>query len=109
MGMRTEIVLIGPVRAGKSTLGKMLGEKLGIAQVSLDDVRWKYYKEIGFDEDLAREIRQKEGFAAMMFYRGLFAAPAVERMLAEHHHCVFDFGAGIYENNEMFERCIIRP
>jgi hypothetical protein len=41
---------------------------------------------------------------AMMFYRELFAAYSVERLLAEHHDCMIDFGAGIYESDEMFAR-----
>jgi shikimate kinase len=102
--MRTEIILIGPVRTGKSTLGRLLAEKLGLPQVSLDVLREQYYQEIGFDPLLAKEIRQKGGFLALMFYRELFAAHAVERILAEHHNCVIDFGAGIYESDEMFAR-----
>lgn len=102
--MRTEIVLIGPVRTGKSTFGRLLAEKLGLPQVSLDGLREQYYAEIGFDPHLAKEIRQKGGFLALMFYRELFAPYAVERLLAEHHDCVFDFGAGIYESDESFAR-----
>lgn len=101
---RTEIVLIGPVRTGKSTLGRLLAENLGLTQVSLDEVRLSYYKEIGYDEDFARQIRQREGFAAFMFYRDLFAAYPVERMFSDYHDCIFDFGAGIYESAEAFQR-----
>lgn len=101
---RTEIVLIGPVRAGKSTLGRLIAERLGLPQVTLDEVRLSYYKEIGYDEDFARQVRQLEGFAAFMFYRELFAAYPVERMLSDYHDCVFDFGAGIYESDEAFRR-----
>lgn len=62
--MRSEIVLIGPLFAGKSKLGKLLAEELGLPQVSLDTLRWEYYREIGFDEALAQELRQKGGFLA---------------------------------------------
>ena len=102
--MPADIVLIGPVRAGKSTLGKLLSATLGLPQVSLDTVRYGYYKEIGYDENYARDIRRQEGFVAFMYYRELFAAYAVERMLSDYHHCVFDFGAGIFESDEMFTR-----
>lgn len=46
--MKKDIILIGPVGAGKSTIGEMLSKKLGIPQCSLDFIRDKYYKEIGF-------------------------------------------------------------
>jgi len=72
--------------------------------VSLDDLRYDYYKEIGFDEVHARNVRKYGGFLAMVYYRELFAAHAVERILSDHHHCVFDFGAGIFESDEMFQR-----
>jgi len=85
---------MGPVRAGKSTLGKLLSEKLGLPQVSLDAVRRKYYQEIGYDEDFARSFRQSGGFLALYLYWNLFDAYAIERLLAEYHGCIFDFGAG---------------
>ena len=102
--MPTDIVLIGPVRTGKSTLGKLIAEQLGIPQVSLDEIRWQYYREIGFDESLANEIREKGGFLAVVYYWGLFSAYSVERLLSDHKNCVFDFGAGIFESDEMFRR-----
>jgi len=102
--MPDDIVLIGPVRAGKSTVGKLLAGRLGLPQVSLDNLRYDYYREIGFDEAHAQNLRKSEGFVAMMYYRELFAAHAVERMLSDYQNCVFDFGAGIYESDEMFRR-----
>jgi adenylate kinase family enzyme len=63
--LNSDIVLIGPVRSGKSTVGRLLAERLGLPQVSLDSQRWQYYKEIGYDEDLAREIRARGGFPVL--------------------------------------------
>ena len=104
--MKTDIVLLGPVRAGKSTIGRLLAERLGVRQVSLDDLRWAYYKEIGYDERLAKQVRAAGGFLALTLYWQLFDAYSVERVLAEHDHCVFDFGAGvgISESQEQFAR-----
>ena len=93
--MKSEIVLLGPVRAGKSTIGRLLAERLGVPQVSLDDLRWAYYKEIGYDERLAKQFRTAGGFLALTLYWQLFDAYSVERVLAEHDRCVFDFGAGV--------------
>ncbi len=98
--LRTEIVLIGPPFTGKSTLGNLLAIELGLPQVSLDTLRWDYFREIGFDDSLAKEIRHKGGFLAIVAYWSLFNAHAIERILNDFHHCVFDFGAGpiVFEN-----------
>ena len=104
--MKNEILLLGPVRSGKSTLGRLLAQQLGIPQVSLDKIRWQYYQEIGYDTEVARTIRRQGGFLALVLYWQLFDAYSVERVLAEHCHCVVDFGAGVgvYESQEQFAR-----
>lgn len=101
--MRSEIVLIGPPFAGKSTLGKLLAQALELPQVSLDKLRWGYFREIGFDDTLAQEIRQKGGFVAVVAYWSLFNSYAIERILADHTNCVFDFGAGpiVFESDPL--------
>lgn len=101
-----EVFLIGPIGAGKSTLGKLLAERLVRPQVSLDEIRWEYYKEIGFDEAAQREIGEREGFAGVYRYWKRFEAHAVERALQEHRGCVMDFGAGhsVYEDDTLFAR-----
>ncbi len=99
-----DIVLIGPVRAGKSTVAALLAQRLGVRQVSFDKERWRYYGEIGYDEALAREIRQRGGFLAQVLYWNLFDIHAVERLLAEHRDCVIDFGAAIYWTGEGLAR-----
>jgi shikimate kinase len=100
----SNIVLLGPVRAGKSTVGRLLAQRLGLPQISVDEVRWKYYREIGYDEMLAKEYRARGGFLALVLYWNLFEAYTIERVLAEHQHCVIDFGAGVYESRETFAR-----
>ena len=104
--MLKDIILIGPVRVGKTTIRKLLSEKLQLAQVSLDELRWEYYQEIGYDPALAQKIRKTGGFVALVFYWKLFDAYAVERVLADHRDCVIDFGAGhsVYESTELYER-----
>lgn len=104
--MPSDIILIGPARTGKTTAGRLLAERLAVPAVTLDDLRWRYYEEIGYDPALARKIRQTGGFVALVFYWKLFDAHAVERVLEEHAHCVFNFGAGhtVNENRDLFAR-----
>ncbi len=104
--MRSEIILIGPIGAGKSTIATLLAEKLNLPRVSLDEVRFDYYKQIGYDEATAEELERQQGFLALYRYWKPFEAYAVEKALAEHSRCIFDFGGGhsVYEDGELFAR-----
>ena len=104
--MLSDIVLIGPIGAGKSTQGKLLAEQLKLPQCSMDDLRWNYYNEIGYDKTLAQQKRDTGGMGAVIQYWKLFEAYAVERLLSEHRNCVIDFGAGhfVYEEKALFDR-----
>lgn len=111
--MISDIILIGPIRTGKSTVGKLLAEKLGLPQCSMDELRWGYYKEIDYDEELAQQIKEKAGFLGLYTYWKPFEAYAVERLLSEHSNWVIDFGGGhsVYEDNKLFHRVeeILKP
>ena len=111
--MPSDIILIGPIQAGKSTQGKLLAEKLNLPQCPLDEYRWDYYREIGYDEEFATKLSKKAGFWALYMYWKEFECYAVERLLAEHSNCVIDFGAGhsVYEIDTHFARVekVMRP
>lgn len=66
--MLADIVLIGPPLTGKSTVGKLLAEKLNLPQCSLDALRWQYYKEAGYDNKLAQEAVDKDGLLGLLNY-----------------------------------------
>jgi shikimate kinase len=101
-----EVILIGPIGAGKSTIADLLARKLNLPQVSMDDVRFDYYQEIGYDADFANRKRAGEGLWGVLPYWKPFEAYAVERLLASHRNCVIDFGAGhsVYEDEVLFAR-----
>lgn len=102
----SDIILIGPMNTGKSTIGKLLSQKLNIPQVSMDEIKWEYYKEIGWEADTQKQIREQEGFAGVYRYWKRFELYGIERLLSEHSNCVIDFGAGhsVYEDNADFAR-----
>jgi hypothetical protein len=104
--MKSTIILIGPLGAGKSTVGALLADRLGLPAVSMDELRLDYYAEIGYDRALAAHKRATEGFWGMYRYWKPFEAHAVERILADHDEGVIDFGAGhsVYEDPLLFER-----
>jgi len=101
------IILIGPMCAGKSTIAELLSAKLNLPHYSVDDDRWTYYKEIGYDEALAAQIaKSDQGMVGLLRYWKPFEAHAVERALADHPDSVIDFGAGhsVYEDETLFAR-----
>jgi len=100
------VILIGPIGAGKSTLGKLIAASLRLPQLSLDDVRFDYYREIGYDDSVAKQHYAANGFWGLYTYWKPFEAYAVERVLADHVNCVIDFGAGhsVYEDEDLFTR-----
>jgi shikimate kinase len=101
-----ETILIGPIRAGKSTQGKLLAARLNVPQVSMDAIRWQYYEEIGWSREEQQRIMGEEGFGGVYRYWKRFEVYAVGRLLAEHRNCVIDFGAGhsVYEDDAQFAR-----
>jgi len=91
---RMIILLIGPMKVGKSTVGRLLAARLGLPRHPLDKNRWKYYQEIGFDEGHMRSLAESGSLDAALNYCKPFEVHAVERHLAEIQNCVADFGAG---------------
>ncbi len=93
--------------AGKSTIGRLLSERLGLEQFELDDLRWDYFNEIDYDEDEVRRIMTTGGgVTEMLAYWKPFEVHAVERVLADYQNCVIDFGAGytVQEDEALFGR-----
>jgi len=106
------IILIGPPEVGKTTVGALLKEKLKIGQVSLDWLRFGYYKEIGYDKSLANKLRESD-LEALISYWQKFDVYAVARVLSEYRNCVIDFGAihSVYDDSKLLDivRNILKP
>lgn len=111
--MKTNIILIGPVGIGKSTIAELISMKTGLLRRSLDELRWHYYDEICCDRGLARQKWITEGFWGLYRYWKPFEAYAVKRILEDFDDCIFDFGGGhsVYEDEALFEqvRTLLSP
>ncbi len=105
--INTNIILIGPSAAGKSTVGPLIAGALGIPFVDLDEIRWGYHAETGYDADKARQIRHQGGMKALAAYWKPFGVHAVERLLQDYpsgHVLAFGAGNSVCEDEEQFKR-----
>jgi shikimate kinase len=104
--MKPEIILIGPIGSGKSTVAELLSMSTGCPRRSMDELRWQYYDEIDYDRDLARQKRTQEGFWGLYQYWKPFEVYAVGRLLSSFHQCIFDLGGGhtVYEDDKLFQQ-----
>ncbi len=103
----TNLILIGPLAAGKTTVGKLLGNALGIPTLEIDDLRWKYYAEVGYDAEYAGQLRRESGIIARGRYSKPFEIYSVERLLQDYpSDYVLPFGAGnsVYDDPVHTER-----
>lgn len=100
------VILIGPMGAGKTTVGRLVAESLRLPEGDLDSLRWTYYAEAGWDEAEERRIRDADGFSGVYRYWKRFDLHAIERVLKDHQEGVITFGAGhsVYENDDELTR-----
>jgi shikimate kinase len=104
--MSPTIIFIGPLGAGKTTVGRLLAEKLDLPFCSVDDVRLEYYQKVGYDKALASQIATSDqGLQGVLQYSKPFEAEMVEKVLADHHG-IIDFGASnsVYDDQDLFGR-----
>ena len=52
--MNSEIILIGPMGSGKTTVAELLYARTMLPHSSMDLLRWGYYDEINYDWGLAK-------------------------------------------------------
>lgn len=105
--MDSTIILIGPLGAGKTTVGHLLADTLGLPLCSIDSVRPTYYEKVGYDTTLAAQIAASDqGIQAVLRYSKPFEAQMVTMVLADHQHHIIDFGASnsVYDDKKQFSQ-----
>lgn len=92
--MRNDIVLIGPLSAGKTTVALYVSARLQQPNFPLDRIKWYYRFKNGYDLARGTVILRTEGFAALLDYaKSYFSMADLECFLNEFRSGVIDFGA----------------
>ena len=104
--MNSDIILIGPIGSGKTTVAEILYTRTMLPHCSLDLLRWQYFEEIGYDRGIAHEKYISGGFWGLYQYWKPFEAHAVKRVMEDFRECIFDLGGSqtVYEEDELFEQ-----
>src|SRR5262245_60618475 len=90
----TQLILIGPVGVGKSTTARLLAAKMSLPHHVLDDLRWSYFQQIGYDAARVQQLAATQGIAAVLAYWERFEVHALEQVLLEFPTGVIDVGGG---------------
>ncbi|MDA0245959.1 MAG: shikimate kinase [Chloroflexi bacterium] len=106
--MRTDVILIGPYGAGKTTLRKLIADRLKWDDYALDDKRYHYLKEM--EENYIDVSNQMSTWELSSPNWQKYNVCFVERFLLEYgesdKNCVLELGCGhsVYRDKEFFNR-----
>ena len=98
---REEIILVGPMGVGKTTLALHLSEKLGLLNFPIDRLKWYYRFKNGYDLAKGTKILKESGFQELAnYFTDYFGNAELAEILNEFRGGIFDFGASHshYEN-----------
>ncbi len=107
--MRDEIILIGPMCSGKSSVALCLAETLSILSYPIDRIKWYYRFKNGYNLAHGTRILRTDGFGALLDYaEQYFALSELAIVLNEFRGGVFDFGAShsYYADPAQLERAV---
>ena len=101
-----QVVLIGPVCVGKSTVMPLVAARLGRSCVDLDDVAEAYYEEVGRGRTRLQGIGAERGDLGAYLWWQEGHPHAVRRVLEDYPGAVISLGAGhtTYTDPALFEQ-----
>ncbi len=106
--MNSNIIVIGPIRSGKSTICKKLSEKLQMTHFDMDEQREYLYPEMGYSNEIAEAEFDLKGIEGWYLYQKDFELNAVKIALSKNNNAVIEFGGGqsVYEEKSRVEEFI---
>ncbi|MEO9532895.1 MAG: hypothetical protein ABJG68_15190 [Crocinitomicaceae bacterium] len=87
------IILVGPLATGKSTVAEHLSNITGLRNVPVDKVKWHYRFQNGYDLVKSRNILRSNGFDALLDYAKDFFGPNDLKDVLSRFEGIIDFGA----------------
>lgn len=87
------IILIGPLATGKSSIAKELSNITGLVNYPVDKLKWYYRMRNGFDLAKCSELLKEKGFEAMLGYASRFFGPKELQTILESFNGIIDLGA----------------
>ena len=92
--MSDNIIIIGPIGVGKSTVAPEVARRTGKTHVDMDTLRRKIYALTAFSEELAEKAYDNGGIIGWHDYQKPFELFAVKTLLEQHKNAVIEFGGG---------------
>lgn len=100
--MNSNIVLMGPIKVGKTSVAKEIAKRLDREFIDLDDQRERFYDETSYSGEKAEAQFMKHGIMGWYRYQKPYELYSVKRILEENQNAVIAFGGGqsVYEDKK---------
>ena len=100
--MSFNVILMGPIGVGKSTIAKIIAERTGKPFVDLDEQRSRFYAETDYSDKKAERRYLLKGIQGWYRYQKPYELYSVRRILEESRDSIIAFGGGqsVYEDEE---------
>lgn len=104
--MIENIILIGPIGVGKTTVSNILSKDTGMKVCHIDDIRNSYFIKLGYSRIIAFLKLRFKGELSLYRYWKKFEVYSLENIMSDHPNHIIDCGAGfsVYEKQEYFDK-----
>lgn len=92
--MNDNIIIIGPIGVGKSTVAPEVARRTGKKHIDMDELREEIYALTDFSKKLLKKAYSKGGIVGWHDYQKPFELFAVQTLLEQNTNAVIEFGGG---------------